>query len=84
VITPATWYRDRRAWGSAALLLALSLCRAPQLDRWRRRRIAALTALPASRGGSTESRAIDILKARYAKGELTREQFEQLKRELGE
>jgi putative membrane protein len=31
-----------------------------------------------------ESRAIDILKARYAKGELTREQFEQLKREIGE
>jgi len=29
-----------------------------------------------------ESRAIDILKARYAKGELTREQFEQMKREL--
>ena len=36
-------------------------------------------------GGSTdESRAIDILNARYAKGELTREQFEQLKREIGE
>ena len=31
-----------------------------------------------------ESRAIDILKARYARGELTREQFEQLKREIGE
>lgn len=28
--------------------------------------------------------AIDILKARYAKGELTREQFDQLKRELAE
>jgi len=26
--------------------------------------------------------AIDLLKARYAKGELTREQFEQMKREL--
>jgi len=36
-------------------------------------------------GGSTdESRAIDILNARYAKGELTREQFEQLKREFAE
>lgn len=31
-----------------------------------------------------ESRAIDILKARYARGELTREQLEQLKREIGE
>jgi putative membrane protein len=36
--------------------------------------------------GSTprsETRAIDILKERYAKGELTRDQFEQMKRDLG-
>lgn len=33
--------------------------------------------------GSTDGpSAIEILKARYAKGELTREQFEQIKREL--
>lgn len=31
-----------------------------------------------------EPRATDILKARYAKGELTREQYEQLKRELAD
>jgi len=37
-------------------------------------------------GGSplSESSAMDILKARYAKGDLTREQFEQLRREIGE
>ncbi len=29
-------------------------------------------------------RAIDILKARYAKGEITREQLEQMKRDIGE
>lgn len=32
----------------------------------------------------SEVRPIDILKARYAKGELTREQFEQMKRELAD
>lgn len=31
-----------------------------------------------------EGRSLEILKERYAKGELTREQFEQMKRELGE
>lgn len=36
-------------------------------------------------GGSARyPSAIEILKARYAKGELTREQFEQLKRELAD
>jgi len=33
-------------------------------------------------GPGDESRSVDILKTRYAKGELTREQFEQMKREL--
>jgi putative membrane protein len=48
--------------------------------------IVAFAALLKWLGGGAlgESRAIDILKARYAKGELTHEQFEQLKREIGE
>ena len=48
--------------------------------------ILAFAALLKWLGGGTldGSRAIDILKARYARGELTREQFEQLKRELAE
>ena len=37
-------------------------------------------------GGPSDERprAIGILKARYAKGEITREQFEQMKRDIGE
>jgi uncharacterized membrane protein len=34
--------------------------------------------------GEVPPRAIDILNARYAKGEITREQFEQMKRDIGE
>ena len=30
------------------------------------------------------ARAIDILKARYARGQITREQFEQMKRDIDE
>lgn len=33
--------------------------------------------------GDKPPRAMDILEARYAKGEITREQFEQMKREIG-
>ncbi len=48
--------------------------------------ILAFVALFKWLGGGSLSgpNALDILKARYAKGELTREQFEQLKREIGE
>lgn len=48
--------------------------------------ILAFAALLKWLGGGplSEPSAMDILKARYAKGDLTREQFEQLKRELAE
>jgi putative membrane protein len=34
--------------------------------------------------GERPPQAMEILKARYAKGEITREQFEQMKRDIGE
>lgn len=35
-------------------------------------------------GPSSGGRAMEVPKERYAKGELTREQYEQMKRELGD
>lgn len=40
--------------------------------------------LAGSGPSSSPGRALDILKERYAKGELAREQYEQMKRELGD
>lgn len=37
-----------------------------------------------SSGEAAPMRAIDILKARYAKGELSREEFERMKKDLGD
>jgi putative membrane protein len=39
--------------------------------------------LAGSDPSSSPGRALEILKERYAKGELTREQYDQMKRELG-
>jgi putative membrane protein len=47
--------------------------------------IVALTRwLAGGPGGDGPARASDILKARYARGEITKEQFEQMKRDIGE
>ena len=40
--------------------------------------------LASESSGDVLPRAVDILKARYARGEITREQFEQMKRDIGE
>lgn len=51
--------------------------------------ILGIDALVRLLGGGTrdemprQQNAVDILKARYAKGEITREQFEQMKRDIG-
>ena len=44
--------------------------------------VAIVKWLTAGAASFDDVRAIDILKARYAKGELTREEFERMKREL--
>ncbi|MGH8631256.1 MAG: SHOCT domain-containing protein [Burkholderiales bacterium] len=36
----------------------------------------------ANLGGSPANRALDILKERYARGEITRDQFEQMRRDI--
>ena len=45
--------------------------------------VALVKWLGGGSGPSLTGSALDILKERYAKGELTREQFEQMKRDLG-
>jgi putative membrane protein len=45
--------------------------------------VVLVRSLAASSPASTSGRALEILKERDAKGELTREQYEQMKRELG-
>lgn len=42
-----------------------------------------ITNMPGPRGGDTGTgRALDILKERYARGEINKEEFEQKKRDL--
>ncbi len=44
--------------------------------------VALVRWLGGSAGGSTR-RALDILNERYARGEITKEQFEQMRRDIG-
>jgi putative membrane protein len=46
--------------------------------------VVLVRLLSGGASGNGGQRPIEILKARYAKGEITREQFEQMKRELAE
>ena len=45
--------------------------------------IAALVKWLKGPSGGAANRPLDILKERYAKGEITREQFEEMKRDIG-
>ncbi len=44
--------------------------------------VAVLYLLFGRRGGQGPESAMDILKKRYAKGEITKEEFEQIKKDL--
>jgi putative membrane protein len=59
-------------WGAAALLVVWVL-------RGWRDRDADQATRPGTGGG-----AVEILKARFARGEITREQFEEMRRVIGE
>ncbi len=62
-------------WGIAGMVFGLAvLLGMVLLVIWAVRQLA-----PA---GGTGSRALEILKERYARGELTREQYEQMRRDL--
>lgn len=60
-------------WGGLILLVVLAV----------RYLIGAGSGRTASfGGGSSSDRALEILKERYARGEITKEQFEEMKRDL--
>lgn len=44
--------------------------------------VAVLVLLFGRRGGQGQESALDILKKRYAKGEISKEEFEQIKKDL--
>ena len=44
--------------------------------------VAVLYLLFGRRGGQGQESALDILKKRYAKGEISKEEFEQIKKDL--
>ncbi len=46
--------------------------------------IAIYLIVQAQRGGSTRETPLDILKKRYAKGEITKEEYDRLRRDLSE
>ena len=46
--------------------------------------VAIYLIVQAQRGGSTRETPLDILKKRYAKGEITKEEYDRLRRDLSE
>ena len=46
--------------------------------------IAIYLIVQAQRGGSTRETPLEILKRRYAKGEITKEEYDRLRRDLSE
>lgn len=64
-------------WIVMLVLWALIIGGVSLLVIWLFREIVPAAAAPA-----VPSRALDILKERYARGEITREQYEEMKREI--
>jgi putative membrane protein len=71
------WGPGFGVWGLVMMLLwLLSVITIVLLVAWIIRQLAAGT------GTATRSRALEILQERYARGEITREQFEQMRRDI--
>ena len=61
-------------WIFMILVLALIVVGIVALAKW--------SASSAGPGRSTDKRPLDIVQERYARGEITREQYEQMRRDL--
>jgi len=75
------WYGDMGPWGwwmmVAGSVMWLGFLLAIGVAVW-----AAVRSGTERGEGATRPTALEILKARYARGEITREEFEQTKRDL--
>lgn len=66
------WWGWGFGWTSMVLFWVLVILAIVALAKW----------LSSSRDGGSTRRPLDILQERYARGEITREQYEQMRRDL--
>jgi putative membrane protein len=67
-----SWWVPGFGWVFMALFWVLVILAIVALAKW----------LSSNRNGGSTRRPLDILQERYARGEITREQYEQMRRDL--